>query len=36
MPIIAENLTVRMTPLANDVVLTGAAAQVRYAQLGVV
>lgn len=36
MPAIAEHLDVRMASLARDVVLTGAAAQVRYAQLGVV
>ncbi|WP_370614902.1 ROK family transcriptional regulator [Mumia sp. Pv 4-285] len=36
MPVIAENLDVRMASLASDVVLTGAAAQVRFAQLGVV
>lgn len=36
MPVVAEHLDVRMASLARDVVLTGAAAQVRYAQLGVV
>ncbi|QMW68465.1 ROK family transcriptional regulator [Mumia sp. ZJ1417] len=36
MPVVAENLDVRMASLARDVVLTGAAAQVRFAQLGVV
>ncbi|KHL15725.1 UNVERIFIED_CONTAM: ROK family transcriptional regulator [Mumia flava] len=36
MPVVTESLDVRMASLARDVVLTGAAAQVRFAQLGVV
>ncbi|KAA1420744.1 ROK family transcriptional regulator [Mumia zhuanghuii] len=36
MPVVAEHLDVRMASLARDVVLTGAAAHVRFTQLGVV